>query len=317
MHSDSDDSTSSKEKVYIKHVKPEKKSKRKLVEKNKEKKPGLLNVRNTTLDNFLEARKHIKSILDKSTAQHIKINSDEEVWIFQCPKNIEVNDLMGRKLVLSQPVQVIQSKRGNTEFECKLESTKHSNHLTLICPTNGFPEAISVKQAGMITIRERIQLSQPRNYVNGDINSNSVDLFKYPTNLKIRHPLLGVNFDNIEIKEEEDDISISSASPKKKRKQGHDSHNRIEIKQEPDEESLSKKDKKRKKRLREVSDDDIVIKQEPSGEALSQSSRKEKRHSKKRRLSDGYDVVKIKIEDATPIKHKRTTIKSEPMSPEE
>lgn len=304
MQSEDDDSTNTSEQVYIKHVKSEKKkSKRKLVETNEERKPGLLNIRNPTLDNFLEARKHIKSIRDKSTTQHINISTDEELWFLQCPKNIDVDDLLGRKLVLSQPVQLIQSKGGNKEFECKLESSKHVSHLTVICPTNGVPEAVSVKQAGMITIRERIEVSQQRNYANSDTNSNSTDqLFKYPTNLKIRHPLLGVNFDNIEIKEEEDDIEMPS--PKKKLKHGQNSNEGIEIKQEPDEEFfVSKKEKKRKKIQQDVIDDDIIIKQEPS---------EVKKHSKKRRHCDDFDVVNIKIEDTTPTKHKRK-IKSEPM----
>lgn len=302
MQNSDDDSNNSSEQERIRRVKSEKKkSKRKLVESREESKPGLIRVSNQTLDTFLEARQHLKTVRDKSNAQ-LAINADEEVWIFHCPKNIESDDLLGRKLVLPQPIQIIQSKRGNKEYECKLELTKQENHLTLICPTNGFPEAVSVKQAGMISIRERMKLPQPKEPENDDLNSTD-KLFSYPTNLKIRHPLLGVNFDNIEIKEEEDDTIL--ISPRKKKSSGNHSNDRIKIKQEPNQElvvSPLKKEKKRNKRPR----DSIEIKVEPSDEV--QPSKRPK-HNKKARLDESNGLVNSK--DSTSATHKRTSIKVE------
>ncbi|KAG4068032.1 hypothetical protein HA402_010718 [Bradysia odoriphaga] len=72
--------------------------KRKLVESRDDTKLGSITVSNHTLDTFLDARKHIKTVRDKSTAQPVKISSNEEVWIFQCPKNIETEDLLVAKL---------------------------------------------------------------------------------------------------------------------------------------------------------------------------------------------------------------------------
>lgn len=302
MRNSEDDSNDSSEQERIKRVKSEKKkSKRKLVESREESKPGFGRLSNQTLNTFLEARKHLKTVSDESTTQ-LAINADEEVWIFHCPKNIESDDLLGRKIVLPQPIQIIQSKRGNKEYECKLELTKQENHLTLICPTNGFPEAVSVKQAGMISIRERIKLPQPKETENDDLNSTA-NLFAYPTNLKIRHPLLGVNFENIEIKEEEDDTIL--ISPRKRKSNGNHSNDKIKIKQEPNHDlvvSPLKKEKKRNKRPR----DSIEIKIEPSDEV--QPSKKQKLN-KKARLDESDDLVKSK--DSTPIKHKRTSIKIE------
>ncbi|XP_037029194.1 uncharacterized protein LOC119069247 [Bradysia coprophila] len=297
-----DSSNDSSEQERVKRAKSEKKrEKRKLVESRADTKPGSTAVSNHTLDTFLDARKHIKTVRDKSTVQPVKISSDEEVWIFQCPKNIETADLLGRKIVLPQPMQIIQSKRGNMEFECKLELTKQEHHLTVICPTNGYPEAVSVKQAGMISIRERIKLPEPKE--NGSIDTNSTDRqFFYPTNLKIRHPLLGVNFDNIAIKQERDTDSIR-ISPKKKRSIGHTSSDRIRIKQEPDDEMVvlsTKKDKKRHKRPRES----VEIKLEPDEEV--QPSKKHKSNKKIRSDEDTIGHI------ASPTKHKRTSIKIEP-----
>jgi len=303
------DSSDSSEPVQIKRVNSEKKkSKRKLVESSEDSRPGRFTVRHQALDDFLNDRKHLKINSGESSAQHVTINPDEELWIFQCPKNIEVEELLGRKLDLSQPVQVIQSKKGNKEFECKLELPKYENHLTVILPTNESPEAVSVKQTGMITIRERLNVSKSKRNVTGGNNSNSMEkLFLYPTNLKIRHPLLGVDFDKIEIKEEEDDSFVSSSSKKenkRKKDRHHDSSDRIQIKKEPDVEivvSSSKSEKKRKKRPREDSDDTIQIKQEPDEEEIIFESPKKDKHSKKIRLSD-RDIIKIKTEDATPTK---------------
>lgn len=299
MRNSEDDSNDSSEQERVKRVKSEKKKlKRKLVESNEELKHGVINVSNRTLNTFLDARKHLSIASDKSNTQHLTINSDEELWIFQCPKNIETEDLLGRKLILPQPIQTIQSKRGNREFECKLELTKQEHHLTVICPTNGIPEAVSVKQAGMIAIRERIHLPQPKE--NGNIDPNSTDkLFLYPTNLKIRHPLLGVNFDNIEIKEEADDRMIVT-SPKKKKTNGRHSNEGFTIKQETEEEvrvpSVTK-EKKRNKRPR----DSIEIKEEPS---------ERQKHNKKARLDDNDSNG----EESTPNKYNRKSIKTEPDS---
>lgn len=291
----------SSEEEHVKRVKSDKKKeKRKLVESRDDLKPGAIAVSNRTLDTFLEARKHIKTVQDKPTAQPIQISSDEEVWIFQCPKNLETEDLLGRKIVLPQPMQIIQSKRGNREFECKLELTKQEHHLTVICPTNGFPEAVSVKQAGMITIRERIKLPEPKE--NETTDSNSTDRqFYYPTNLKIRHPLLGVSFDNIVIKQEVD-AELVRISPKKKKSIGHTSSDKIRIKQEPDEDLLStKKEKKRNKRPRES----VEIKLEPHDEV--QPSKRHKSSKKHRPDEDNGDIL-------SPTKHKRASIKIEPDS---
>lgn len=307
MQNSEDDSNDSFVQEHIKRVKSENKNfKRKLVESRPELKPGLISVSNKILDTFLEARKHLKIKRNQSDTQHLKINSDDEVWIFQCPKNMQPDDLLGRKIVLPQPIQIIQSKRGNKEFECKLELTKQEHHLTVICPTNGFPEAVSVKQAGMIAIRERINLPQRKENGNGDLNSTE-NLFLYPSNLKIRHPLLGVNFENVEIKEERDDTI--QMSPKKKKANGRHSADKITIKQEP-EEMLSgsslKIEKKRNKRPRES----IEIKVEPNDEALVQPSKRQK-HSKK---GDDDTTVNSKSQYSSPTKHKRTSIKVEPVS---
>lgn len=311
MQNSEDDSNDSTTQERIKHEKSEKKkSKRKLVESREDQKPGLISVSNKMLNAFLEARKHLKTVRDQPDTYHLAINADEEVWIFHCPKNIETDDLLGRKLVLPQPLQIIQSKRGNREFECKLELTKQENHLTVICPTNGYPEAVSVKQAGMIAIRERIKLPQRKENGNGDVDATD-NLFAYPTNLKIRHPLLGVNFDNIEIKAEADDST--SMSPKKRKTNGQSSSDRIKIKQEPVEAEVVvaslKKEKKRNKRPR----DSIDVKVEPSEDVNCQPSKKHK-HNKKARLDDDVDAVQSKGEQATPTKHKRTSIKIEPDS---
>lgn len=303
MQNSDDDSNDSLEQERIKHAKSEnKKSKRKLVESREDAKPGLINVSNKTLNTFLEARKHLQTIRDKSNTQQLTINPDEEVWIFQCPKNIETEDLLGRKLVLPQPLQIIQSKRGHKEFECKLELTKQENHLTVICPTNGFPEAVSVKQAGMISIRERIKLPQRKENGNSDLDSTD-RMFLYPTNLKIRHPLLGVNFENIEIKEEADDTTVKS--PKKKKV--NQSNDRIKIKQEQEEVAVSssKKEKKRKRPR-----DSIEIKVEPREDVVVQPSKKQK-HNKKARLDEDSDIVNSKDNQLTPTNHKRTSIKIE------
>lgn len=303
---DEDDSLESFPQTIIKRDESnKKKSKRKLVESREDLKPGPISVSNDTLDTFLEARKHLKTVRDKSTTHHIKINSDEEVWIFHCPKNIESEDLLGRKIVLPQPIQIIQSKRGNKEFECKLELTKQENHLTLICPTNGFPEAVSVKQAGMISIRDRINLPQRKE--NGNSELNSADkLFLYPTNLRIRHPLLGVNIDSdrVSIKAEKDDSTLTS--PKKKKTSGNHSSDRIKIKQETEEIIASpvKKDKKQNKRSRES----VEIKVEPTEDVVDRPSKKHKH--KKARLDQDNEIVKV--EKST--KHKKTSIKIEPDS---
>lgn len=288
------------ERERIKRVKSEKKKeKRKLVESRDDVRRSSHNVANKALDTFLDERKHLKIVRDKANTSQFKIDADEEVWIFQCPKNIEAEDLLGRKLVLPQPLQIIHSKRGNKEFECKLELTKQENHLTMICPAKGFPEAVSVKQAGMISIRERVKL--PQTNENGSIDPNATDKqFYYPTNLKIRHPLLGVNFDNVAIKEEKEDEAVR-VTPKKKKSSGHNSStDRIKIKQEPDEEISDfslKKEKKRNKRPRES----FEIKVEPDEEAQPS-----KKHKHKKARLDEYTTSSSK--------QKRASIKIEPDS---
>lgn len=303
MPNSEDSSNNSSDQEHVKRVKlGKKKEKRKLVESRDDLKPGPIDISNRSLDTFLQARKHIKTVRDKSSAQPIKISADEEVWILQCPKNLDTDDLLGRKIVLPQPMQIIQSKQGNREFECKLELTQQEHHLTVICPTNGFPEAVSVKQAGSISIRERIKLPESKGNDRNDTNATDNQFF-YPTNLKIRHPLLGVNFDNIVIKQEVDeDVRIS---PKKKKSIGHTSVDKIRIKQEPSDEEMmvlsTKKEKKSNKRARES----VEIKLEPHDDV--QPSKKHK-SNKKYRPDEDYSFI------LSPTKHKRTSIKIEPDS---
>lgn len=299
-YSDSDDSA---DQEFVKRVlkSEKKKEKRKLVESREDVKPRS-NAFSSEAVAFLDARKEYLKVVDNyPNTQPIQISPNEEVWIFQCPKNIDIDDLLGRKLELPKPFQIIQSKRGNRQYECKVEVTKQENCLTMICPTNGFPEAVSVKQAGLISIRDRVELPQPNeNGVDNDADATD-KMFYFPTDLKIRHPLLGVNYDLVTIKQEKDDSHVRTSPSKKKKANGNHSTDRIKIKEEPEEVEVAvKKEKKRNKRPRES----IEIKVEPDDDV--QPSKKQK-HKKARLDEDSGD-----LESAA--KQKRTSIKIEPDS---
>jgi len=261
--------------------------------------PRSINVQNRALRKFFELRKHLT--IDESNTEEIKIDSDEELWILKCPKNTDPEDLLGRKLDLTEPVQVIQSKHKNKTFDCTMELEKPQKYLTLICPTNGFPEAVSVKQAGTITIQEQSTLPQLNGSISSTTDSTSKEIFSLPTNLKIRHPLHGLHSDDIEIKEEEetDDSYVSSPKKEGKRKKSRapDSSNTIQrfIKQEPDEKSTvpSSKREENSKKKREDNSDIIQrsTKQEPDEETpVSSSPSKQEKKSKKKR-EDNSDVI--------------------------
>lgn len=271
----------------------------------------------SSLVDFLSARPHIE--ISKSSNTNWTLDDfdaeEEELWIVECPRDLDVNQLCNQKFKFFE---------GNENFECKPKAMESEKYLTLIGQMNGAPKAFSVKQSGQISIRERKDLPPQDDDVIQSHHDSDNDIVPYPTNLKMRHPLLGFNYAEVEIKQEPDDEAYSSLKKEKKRKKDRRSDQREQspnIKTE-----VSSPKKKSKRHSREV----VTIKTEPQSQQDEESQPQEIQNKKRDNAGEWVTIKSepLSQQDGEPQprkSHKRkrdkgvesVAIKTEPMSQDE
>uniref|UniRef100_A0A1L8D8S1 Uncharacterized protein n=1 Tax=Nyssomyia neivai TaxID=330878 RepID=A0A1L8D8S1_9DIPT len=154
------------------------------------------------------------------TKQHpnIKIYPEEEVFIFQCHKSLNPEKFLGQKINLPGKTKMKEEGLLFTVNKLPEDSTKT---VTVVSCQEGSLRADTFPVAGKITLTQMIE-KQNISYENAQQDNAHEE---FPTNLKVRHPLLGVNFEdklaelqNIVIKTESPE-----RSPQKKSKRKRDS----------------------------------------------------------------------------------------------
>lgn len=140
------------------------------------------------------------------------LSSDDEVYTFQCPTDFSVETLLKVNVDLNEVTQ-IKEKSGEV-FNMKLLESE-SKTITCAMPSKKKEGTLAViPLVGHIIIQKDTNIP--------DVNLNrgeDDDKVAYPTDLKVRHPLLGANwenylYENVKKRKRNHDES----SPKKKHK---------------------------------------------------------------------------------------------------
>lgn len=182
-----------------------------------------------------ERKKHKKSIKEKKSRKTkeikvesdsdsgeggaLKINSDDEIFLVQCSKSIDVQKLVSAKFKFYD-----ESLYTDNEIECKQESYKEKKFVTLLTGRSYGDKTLSFIPAGKIIIREKIDVKPVDEVDSKEISpKKKSSVIPMPENLQIRHPLLGFDYkDKLQLDEsvleklqEAANISIKK-SPKRK-----------------------------------------------------------------------------------------------------
>lgn len=156
---------------------------------------------------------------EPNSGSALNINSDDEIFLVQCSKSVNVQKLVGAKFKFYDESVYIDS-----DIECKQESFKEKKYVTLLNGRSNGEKPFSFIPAGKIIIKEKIDF-EPIDEVDNISPKKKPSVIPMPEILQIRHPLLGVDYkDKLQLDEsvleklkEAANISIKK-SPKRKLK---------------------------------------------------------------------------------------------------
>lgn len=165
---------------------------------------------------FLEKRPDLT--LKTPTKKHpdIKVYSEEEVFILQCHNSIAPEELLGQKIFLRGRTEI---EENGLEFSVEKIPEEASKTVTLVSSQEkGHLRAETFPVVGKITISQMIE--EPIITYNASQDNAHEE---FPTNLKVRHPLLGADFEktlseNIVIKQESPEIEVVQTSQKRQKR---------------------------------------------------------------------------------------------------
>lgn len=146
----------------------------------------------STLNQYLAKGSHLKTLKPNRNPPALTrqgINTEDEVWLFQCPHSVDVEKLVGNTLKLNSQKHTDPT----TKFEYQSESPVNNQYYTVISKSEdkNKHEAFSFRAAGVVRIQHEIP-----EVVNCDVVEAVTVNVPYPQNLKIRHPLLGFQFED-------------------------------------------------------------------------------------------------------------------------
>lgn len=119
------------------------------------------------------------------------IKTEDEVWLFQCPQSVDVEKLVGNKLKLNSHQNLVNAD-ATSKFEYHSESPVNQFYTVISKSEDKIKhEAFSFKAAGVVRIQHEIP-----ELVHCDLVEAVKVNVPYPQNLKIRHPLLGFQFED-------------------------------------------------------------------------------------------------------------------------
>ncbi|XP_055699947.1 uncharacterized protein LOC129799764 [Phlebotomus papatasi] len=165
---------------------------------------------------FLEKRPNLT--LNTPTKKHpdMKVYSEEEVFILQCHNSIEPEKLLGEKIYLKGRTQI---EENGLEFSVEKIPEGPSRTVTLVSSQEkGHLTAETFPVVGKITISQLIE--EPIITYNASQDNAHEE---FPTNLKVRHPLLGADFEktvseNIVVKQESPEIEVVQTSQRRSKR---------------------------------------------------------------------------------------------------
>lgn len=233
------------------------------------------------MQEYLKQNPDVETIKSKSTKAAFNlqdIDSDDEVWLVQCPRTVNIKNLLGQKLVVGQTLQTVADN-----IECISESFSQEKFMTMFSGDSKLKQSLAFKPAGKIVIREKFNVPE--------IELSDYELSKstvpFPKGLKVRHPIHGADYnDRINLS---DDVKNKLEKAKIVKQFNLKSHNGInlnikikaEIKSDSEDDNQSETEDsflpKTSKRKRSVCEEDVV-------DAAAVNVKKSKKEEKKNKL---------------------------------
>lgn len=154
-----------------------------------------------SLATYLDKRPHIKVLSANRNPTALakpKLSDDEEVWLVQCPKNVPIENLIDKTLKLNGRRHVLSDDITSKSYEYYADKAvavaddENDHFYTAICKSeqNDCHQAFSFRSAGVIRFKEELAAAD----AGGIVDLVGPQRVPYPTELKVRHPLLGVHF---------------------------------------------------------------------------------------------------------------------------
>lgn len=140
------------------------------------------------LEQFLD-RKEFTLVTDVGRC---KVSEEDDVWLVQCPQNLDINSLAGLNFLQKDKNNF---KIGNSSYECVASKDNNRDKLSLLIPPtepSGNYKMNTLELNGVFFIRERVH-----NINDIEVCEQPAEKVPFPSNLKKRHPLLGVNYHKI------------------------------------------------------------------------------------------------------------------------
>lgn len=209
-----------------------------------------------------------------------ELSDSDEVWIFEVPNNIDPMGLVDQTVKLGSRRSALKLNDA-ANYECVSEKYDAPKVVSLVCQKKNAQLAVkNVRPIGRVVVRQKLgaSLDVPIDLDESNVNTK----VPMPKNLKVRHPIHGINYeDSIELSETiKDKLAKAEAAskhrPSRKNKGDKALAGDIETIKIEDPSSTPRKSKKRK--LTAVDDDE-----EPAPNA----SKKVKRESE------------VKVEEST------------------
>lgn len=130
-------------------------------------------------------------IKETSLADLHEISGDDEVWLVQCPRSMDVSELLNNKIKLPGKTTIKNVETIAVEYQTP-------KTLTFGCKSKKKYSLKNLNFDGSIVIREKLQTVKKEK----DFHFPKPERVPFPGNLKERHPLLGFNFgESIELPE--------------------------------------------------------------------------------------------------------------------
>ncbi|XP_055323665.1 uncharacterized protein LOC129578709 [Sitodiplosis mosellana] len=186
-----------------------------------------------------------------------EISDDDEIWLFDVPATIDVKKLIGKSIKLGSKKSTIKTDDDEIEYNStKIDKDDYQNTLSVVFQNKDAQFSIkNIKPVGRVQFHQKIDdTDEPVELTPSGRHPCTI----FPENLKVRHPLLGHQF--------EDKIKLSKTIKEKlmeaKTVSEQESLPSVRAKQEKEENRTSSQisPKKSKKRKAESADDTVAQK---------------------------------------------------------
>lgn len=148
------------------------------------------------LAKYREKNPHLKIEKPTKTSNFLpsEIDDDDEVWLFEVPNSVDVNELVGKSVKLGSKSCFIKTE--NTPIECiseRYDASEDNIQSIVFQGSNAQLTIKNVRPAGRIMLRTNIikTLDEPVEFDESKYSKNVA----FPEELKVRHPLHGFRFD--------------------------------------------------------------------------------------------------------------------------